>query len=125
MHSKARYPSGSSAGQPMRSTAVSAVSNATSAIDGPRAFPILEAFERLSVGHVQGYALIRRGELTTYLIGRRRYCTAEEIRGFLERRIAASKKTDMRRAQKVAKATKASLISRGHSVRIGGEGGGQ
>lgn len=87
-------------------------SHATIVTDGPRAFPILAAFDRIGVGHVRGYELIKTGELQTFCIGRRRYATAEAITAFLERCIATSKETVAQRAKKVAAATKASLRSR-------------
>jgi len=94
--------------------AAPAIFHATVASDGPRAFPIQEAFRRISVGRVKGYELIKRGELQTFYIDGRQYATAEAITTFFERRIAESKQTAAQRAQKVAKATQASLISRGH-----------
>lgn len=84
--------------------------------DGPRAFPILEGFNRMSLSYVKGYELIKAGELQTYCVGRRRYVTAEAIAAFLKRCIAKSEETAAQRAAKVAKATKASLVSRGHRM---------
>ncbi len=89
----------------------SGVSNVASA-DGPRAFPILEAFSRIGVKPVKGYELIQQGELETFVIGRRRYATAYAITAFLERCIARSKETSAQRAKKVAAATRASLLAR-------------
>ena len=87
---------------------------ATTRSDGPRAYPIMEAFDRIGVGHVRGYELVNSGELQTFCIGRRRYATADAITAFLERCIAKSRETAAERAAKVAEATKASLVSRGH-----------
>jgi hypothetical protein len=96
----------------MQQPAAPVVFRATIAGDGPRAFRILDAFERIGIGRVQGYAFIKNGELTTFLIGRRRYATAEAITAFLERRIAESNETAAQRAGKVAAATKARLRKR-------------
>src|SRR6187431_715712 len=84
--------------------------HATAASDGPRAFPILEAFRRIRVSSVKGYELIKTGELQSYLVGRRRYATAQALGAFVERRIAESKETAAQRARKVAKATEKSLV---------------
>jgi hypothetical protein len=80
--------------------------------DGPQAFPIMEAFNRIGVGRVKGYELVNSGELQTFLIGSRRYATSEAIRTLFRRRIAISARTAAQRAEKVAKATQASLVSR-------------
>jgi hypothetical protein len=81
--------------------------------DGPRAFPIREAFARIGVKLLKGYELVSSGELQTFCIGRRRYATADAITAFLERCIERSKEeTGAQRAGKVANATKASLVSR-------------
>ena len=103
MHSKIQRP-----------PIVPVVSYATLVEDGPRAFPIREAFKRIGVKSLKGYELINSGQLQTFCIGRRRYATAEAITAFIERCIAASKESDAQRGQKVAKATKASLLSRGN-----------
>jgi hypothetical protein len=87
-------------------------SSSTIVQDGPRAFPIREAFTRIGIKTLKGYELVNSGELQTFCIGRRRYATAEAIRAFLERCIAKSRETDPERARKVAAATKASLRSR-------------
>jgi hypothetical protein len=89
-----------------------AVSFSTIASGGPQAYPILEAFSRIGVKPVKGYELIEHGELQTFLIGRRRYATADAITAFLDHCIAKSKETAAQRAKKVAAATKASLRSR-------------
>ena len=81
--------------------------------DGPRAFPIREAFERIGVSPVTGYLLIKTGELESFLIGRRRFATAGAVASFLERCIAKSQETAANRAKKTAEATKASLAARG------------
>src|SRR5688572_10175726 len=93
--------------------AVPAVSFSSIATDGPRAYPILDAFSRIGIQPVKGYELIRNGELETFLIGRNRYATEEAIRALLQRCIERSmKESAAQRAGKVAAATKASLRSR-------------
>jgi hypothetical protein len=86
--------------------------HSTIARDGPRAFPILEAFGRIGVAPVTGYELIKSGALQTYCIGRRRYATSEAVAAFLERCVAKSRETAAQRARKVEAATRASLRSR-------------
>jgi len=77
---------------------------------GPRAFPIREVFQRLGVSQVTGYQLIKRGELETYMLGRRRFATADALAAFFERRIATSNDEPEDRAKRTAKATAASLV---------------
>lgn len=81
--------------------------------DGPRAFPMPEARSRLGVGPTKMADLVREGELQTFLIGRCRYITAEELQGFINRQIDLARKESIaERAKKVSAATKASLRSR-------------
>lgn len=95
---------------------VPVLSYSTIVQDGPRAFPIREVFTRIGVKSLKGYELVNSGELQTFCIGRRRYATAEAITAFLERCIANSRETAAQRREKVAKATMASLVKRGHRV---------
>ena len=96
-----------------QSVAVPSVSFSAVASDGPRAYPILDAFSRIGVQPVKGYQLIKNGELDTFLIGRKRYATEEAIRAFLQHCIEKSMHDNAaKRAKKVSAATKASLRSR-------------
>lgn len=98
----------------MRRQLPAAPQNEKVAIDGPRAFPILTAFERIGVRPSKGYALIASGELETFLIGRNRYATAEAIGAFLQLCVKRSMfETPDQRGRKVAAGVAASLAARG------------
>jgi hypothetical protein len=62
----------------------------TPSTDGTRAYPFLEACERIGIGEVKAYEAINRGQLETFKIGRRRYCTEESLQRFIRERIAES-----------------------------------
>jgi hypothetical protein len=80
----------------------------TIASDGPRAYPVQEAFARVGIGVVKGYELIHSGELSSFLIGRKRYVTAEALRQFIDRQIQRSlTETAETRSGKVTKAVAA------------------
>ena len=72
---------------------------------GPRGYPIREAFERIGLRPTKGQELVNTGELETYLIGNRRFATAEAIERVIKARIAATmNESPEDRANKVAKA---------------------
>lgn len=78
---------------------------------GPRAYPILEIFQRLKIGPTKGAELIRPGpngeapQIETFMIGRRRYATEEAVAAFIRLRIAeAQKESAPDRVRKVEKA---------------------
>lgn len=52
------------------------------------AYGLDEAFEMLSIGRTHGFDLIRRGEITSIKIGRRRLIPADSLRAYLDRLIA-------------------------------------
>ena len=58
--------------------------------NGFRAYPVLEAFQRLGIGPVKGYELINAGELETYTVGRFRYVTDRALQKFIRKRIRES-----------------------------------
>jgi hypothetical protein len=49
------------------------------------------AWQMLGIGNTHGYALLRSGELVSYLDGDRRKITTESIRNYIARRIATSR----------------------------------
>lgn len=51
---------------------------------------IPETVEALGLSRATLYELIRTGELRTYTVGRRRYCSEEAIREFIRTREQAS-----------------------------------
>ena len=56
----------------------------------PLAYPIEEAFRVIGVTRSRGFEVIKRGELATYLEGRRRMCTHKACVAFIERRASES-----------------------------------
>jgi hypothetical protein len=54
--------------------------------DAERTYPFVWACEnRLLISRAQGYKLVARGELHTYMVGRRRYMTEAACREFIAR----------------------------------------
>lgn len=80
--------------------------------DRPLAVPIRRAFKLIGVSVPKGYELIHRGQLRSFLIDSRRYARLEDVNTFLAQRIAETRDSVEKRAQKVRAATKASLRSR-------------
>lgn len=75
------------------------------------AHPILEAFDLIGVSPTTGYELIKPGpqgepaKIQTFLIGRRRYASAESVQSFIRARIEeAQKESADDRISKVQKA---------------------
>ena len=49
------------------------------------------AWQLLGIGNTHGYALLRSGELVSYLDGSSRKITTESIRNYIARRVATSR----------------------------------
>jgi hypothetical protein len=49
------------------------------------------AWRMLNIGNTHGYALLRSGELVSYLDGTNRRITTESIRNYIARRVATSR----------------------------------
>ena len=52
-----------------------------------------ETAEALGIGHQKLYDIINSGELRTYTVGRRRYCSEDAIRDFIRAREAEAQQT--------------------------------
>lgn len=88
-------------------TTRSTTSTPESVDDGTRAYPLMQAFARLSIGRVTGYGLISAGQLRSFTIGRRRYIAARELQRFIRTRIEeTARETPEQRAARVAPAVK-------------------
>ena len=72
-------------------------------------WPILEGFQRINVGPTAGAALVKSGELKTFLIGCRRFVTEAELQRFIAKRLREAAKMPQQRARSTEKATAESL----------------
>ena len=59
------------------------------------AYAVPEAADLLGIGYVKLYELIRRGELETFRVGRRRLCSAAAIQRYIERQEAVERSTKL------------------------------
>ena len=76
-------------------------------------WPILEGYERLNLGATAGAALVKSGQLKTFMIGARRYVTEAELQRFIAKRMREyARETAEDRAKRTAKPTEASLKAR-------------
>ena len=57
----------------------------------PTVVPIKEAFRKLAIGKTRGFALIKSGELGSFMNGKKRYTTNEMINAFIQKRLEAGK----------------------------------